>query len=503
MAITTFAAIDVGSSELSMKIFELSKSRGITELTHLRHKLLLGAETYATGSISYTTLSELCEVLKNFSQIMTEYDCTNYSAYATSAVREAENNLIVLNQIKIQTGFKVKIISTSEQRLLRYKAIALKDSFFDTAIEKGTLIVDSGAGSVQFSLFSEGVLVSTQNLKLGSSRIYEILGEMETESGDYADLIAEYMEKDIETLNYFYLQGYKIKNIIAVGDRNRELKELILQNNPNFDGKLSKKEFMALKIPKNRRSAMLAPVVLIQKIFDITDADSIYFSGIDLCDSMVAEYAEKKLKMVPSHDFQKDILAASRNIARKYRTDLKHTENVECLALNIFDQIRKIHGLGKRERLLLQIAVILHSCGAFVNLEQTRENSYKIILSTEIIGLSHRERVLIANVVRYNHERFPDYRNVTGDIDREDYITAVKLSALLRLANTLDKSNRHKINRVRISLKENNLLLVVDTLADITLEQGIFLGACDAFADVFGIRPVLKQKRGINSYGKI
>ena len=503
MAITTFAAIDVGSSELSMKIFEVSKSRGITELTHLRHKLLLGAETYATGSISYTTLSEMCQVLNNFSQIMKEYDCKTCSAYATSALREAKNNLIVLNQLKIQTGFKVKILSNSEQRLLRYKAIALRDPFFDSAIEKGTLIIDSGAGSVQFSLFDNGVLVSTQNLKLGASRIDEILGALETETGNYPDLIAEYMEKDIETLHYFYLEGYKIKNIITAGDRNRELKELILQNNPNFDGKLTKKEFMALKIPKNRRSAMLAPMILIQKIFAITDADCIYFSSIDLCDSMVAEYAEKKLKMLPSHDFQKDILAASRNIAKKYRTDFSHTENVEHLALDIFDQIRKIHGLGKRERLLLQIAVILHSCGAFVNLEQARENSYKIILSTEIIGLSHRERVLIANIVRYNHERFPDYRSVTGDIDREDYLTAVKLSALLRLANTLDKSNRHKISQIRISLKENQLLMTADTLADITLEQGIFHNACDAFAEVFGIRPVLKQKRGVKSYGKI
>lgn len=166
MAITTFAAIDVGSSGLSMKIFEVSKTRGIHELTHLRHKLLLGAETYAKGSISYATLTEICNVLKDFSRIMSEYRCTNYSAYATSAVREADNNLVILDRIKLQTGFKVKILSNSEQRFLRYKAIALKDSFFNSAIEKGALVIDSGAGSVQFSLFSEGMLVSTQNLKL-------------------------------------------------------------------------------------------------------------------------------------------------------------------------------------------------------------------------------------------------------------------------------------------------------------------------------------------------
>lgn len=503
MAIPTFSAIDVGSSELSMKIFEVSKVHGIRELAHIRHKLLLGAETYAKGIISYTTLSEICQVLKDFSQIMEEYDCQAYSAYATSAVREAQNNLVVLDQIKLQTGFKVKILSNSEQRLLRYKAIALKDTYFDSAIEKGALIVDSGAGSVQFSLFSQGMLVSTQNLKMGSARIREILRSLDTESVNYADLIAEYMERDLNTLNNFYFKDYKIKNLIAAGDRNRDLKELILQCNPDFDGKLSKREFLSLKIPKNQRSSMLSSIILLKKLFTMTGAEYLCLSAIDLCDSMVAEYAEKKLKMIPSHDFQKDILSASRNIALKYKTDTEHADNVEYLALDIFDRIRKIHGLGKRERLMLQIAVILHSCGSFINLEQSSENSYKIIMSTEIIGLSHRERVLIANVVRYNHQRFPDFTSITDDITRDDYITAVKLSAILHLANTLDKSNRHKISQVRISLKEEQLMIVADTLADITLEQGVFHRSCDAFEEVFGIRPILRQKRGVKTYGKI
>ena len=36
------------------------------------------------------------------------------------------------------------------------------------------------------------------------------------------------------------------------------------------------------------------------------------------------------------------------------------------------------------------------------------ECSYAIIMATEIIGLSHREREIVANIVRYNHLEF-DY----------------------------------------------------------------------------------------------
>ena len=63
MAITTFAAIDVGSSELAMKIFEISKAHGVVEVTHIRHKLSLGKEIFANGQISYKTMSEICRVL--------------------------------------------------------------------------------------------------------------------------------------------------------------------------------------------------------------------------------------------------------------------------------------------------------------------------------------------------------------------------------------------------------------------------------------------------------
>ena len=150
-------------------------------------------------------------------------------------------------------------------------------------------------------------------------------------------------------------------------------------------------------------------------------------------------------------------------------------KNVVYLATEIFDNIRKLHGLGKRERLLLQIAVILHSCGSFVNMAQARENSYKIIMSTEIIGISHIERVMAANIVRYNNEYFPDYQDIDEEeITKDQYITIVKLCAILKLANVLDKSNHQRIQKVRMSLKENSLQITAYTLQDITLEKGYF-----------------------------
>ena len=102
---------------------------------------------------------------------------------------------------------------------------------------------------------------------------------------------------------------------------------------------------------------------------------------------------------------------------------------------------------------------------------------------------------MIANIIRYNEDRFPDYLALGEDITREQYITVVKLNAILKTANVLDKSNRHKIKTVGISLDGDVLTITADTMADITLEKGLFHDKANAFEEVFGIRPKLVQKK--------
>lgn len=70
----------------------------------------MGADTYNTGVISYDTVRELCGVLKGFVEKLKEYRIENYIAYAGSAMREAANRDMVLDQIRLQTGLNVQII---------------------------------------------------------------------------------------------------------------------------------------------------------------------------------------------------------------------------------------------------------------------------------------------------------------------------------------------------------------------------------------------------------
>ena len=90
--------------------------------------------------------------------------------------------------------------------------------------------------------------------------------------------------------------------------------------------------------------------------------------------------------------------------------------------------MKKFHGLGTRERLLLQIASILHDCGKFISLRDSSACAYNIIMATEIIGLSHAEREIVAEVVRCNLDAF---RYGEGSI------RAGKLLSLIHIYNAI------------------------------------------------------------------
>ena len=521
MTYTTFAAIDIGSHETTLKIYEISKKNGIRLLDHVHHTSRLGYETYSTQHISYHSIEKLCTILNGFSEKMKEYAVVDYMIIATSALREADNNLIVLDQIKQRTGFKIKILSNSEQRYLCYKAIAFSKNTFHKLIQKGTLLVDVGGGSIQLSLFDQNALISTQNILLGSLRIHEYLEDLKNTTDNYRNLIYEYIEHDLHAFNKIFLKNVKVKNIIAVGNQlGSFIKYLTTHNFGNtspFDAKGNKNDSVnreeyetfyqsiSAKSPESlskeinislEKASLLLPTAMIyHNIFEETNAEQMWLSNITICDGMAADFAERKTRILPAHSFADDILSASRKIAERYDCATRHTCYIENIALKIFDAVKKQNNLTKQDRLLLQIASILHTCGAFINLNDVGENSYKIVTSTEIIGISHKQRMMVANIIRYYTSHVPHYVNMTDAFEKEEYITMVKLNAILRLADAMDKSHRQKFKKITVLHRNNTLYVTGYTLYDIALEQGTFCACGSFFEEVFGIHPILKQKK--------
>ncbi len=511
MAYKTFAAIDVGSNDVSMKIFEVTARKGFRELDYVSNMIELGSGTYKNGRIENDILDELCEILLKFRKKMKEYNVVDYIAYATSAIREATNSQMILDRIKRKTEFTVTILGNAEHRFMMYKGLSAKYENLGEIVEKNTALVDIGAGSVQISIFDKEQLSITQNIPIGSVRVRDSLSTMEFKTTDYYKVIEEYINDEITTFRNIYLKDKQLKQVIAIGDEISSIIKTVPELNIKDYISLEQFTYIYKKIihsnvqdisveygiPFEQATLIIPSAIVYLSFLKQSKADTIWIPNIVLCDGIVAHYMEKSKWLAADKSFDENIITSAHAIAKRYRCSKTHIENVSEIALKIFDSVKRVYGLGLSERMQLEVAAILQDSGKYINMNDSANNSYNIILSTEIIGLSMTEKSEIANVVKYLTMYLPSYEKVKSEFGDCNYVKVAKLVAILRIANVLARSNKQKIEKYTVSIREKNLIITADTLLDLTLEAEMFRGKADFFEQVYGVRPILRQRRSL------
>ncbi|MCR4892072.1 MAG: exopolyphosphatase [Lachnospiraceae bacterium] len=504
-----FAAIDVGSYMLGMKIFELSEKKGIKEIDYIRHRIDLGTETYNTGKISYERMEELCEILKGFKEIMNTYQVDAYRANGTSAIREMRNMEIFLDEIRLRTGIRILPLSNSEQRFLDYKSVALKQPNFEKIIENNTAFVDIGGGSVQVSLFTESKLMHTVNLRLGILRLKSKLEILKPGAQDYESLLSELIDNEIHVFKKLFLKKMEIKNLVVIDDNLPQFKKIIAPDpvteafsaNDFLQTLATHRSMSPAEVAKEldmspENVALFMPsAFLIMHMIQATGADSLWIPEVSLSDGIAYDYAERNHFIKSTHDFEQDIISSVETLSNRFQGGKRVAEELVQCSLAIFDSMKKLHGMEKRERLLLELSARIRDCGRYISMSFPAECGYSIIMGTEIIGLSHLERKMVATIVKNSYIREND--NEIGwrqDLDEKSYLTVTKLTAILRLATGMARSPRKKYNGVKAQLKDGELLITIDLKEGLTLEKGLFGERKMLFEEVYGVKPVVRNK---------
>ena len=512
MRLSTFASIYIGTYDVTLEIFEITKKNGIHSIDNIRKHLEIGTDTYATGRIRTENIQALCEILQDYIQIAEGYQVEGMRAVAASSLREAENNLFIIGRIQQLTGLKVEILSNSEQRFMSYKAIAASDPRFLELMDQGTAIIDVGGGSIQVSIFDGGALNTTLNLRIGSLRIRDRLNPIRVGTADYERLVEEYISNKLHIFREVHLKRRKFENVILNGDfitetlfRDIEARQSHAVSRKKFDNWYnqiikSTDEDLAvqLSIPGEFAPLLRPTAILYHKFVEEIGASRIYATGATLSYAQAVEYAESKKKLTLEHDFDEDIISASRKLAERYQTEWPHVNTVDKIAMELFSATRKIHGLKSRDRLLLRIAVILHEVGKYISLNSSGECAYQIIMNNEIMGLSHSEREMVALIVKHNSfwfHRFEKFVKEYSSIDQKRYLRIAQLTALLRVANELDRSHMQKVREIRASMKENRLVIRVYVDEPFVLEENLIVRQLSFLDEVFDIKSAVKVNK--------
>ena len=246
------------------------------------------------------------------------------------------------------------------------------------------------------------------------------------------------------------------------------------------------------------RAVLIVPSMMIVHTFcSITKARQILFVFSGLLDGVLWELAdtqENRLQQIQSYE---DILSYTRTLAQMFRCDMKHTQAVGEYAMLLFDALERTHGLTPRQRLLLQIGVLLHDSGKFLGLNDHAAHSATIVQSAEFAGISQEEQNMIAMMVRF-HEG-GEMSRVDADymqFGRKNRLSLAKLTGILRLANAMDYSHRQKLKGVRASVHGGRLVIAASVRQDAALENWKLLQFEEYIRDVFGLRLEFSIKRG-------
>lgn len=502
-----FAAIYIGSHELSMKIYELVSKKEMRQVDFIRRRIGLGRDVYGGGSIGYQLADEICDALREFAGIMKSYQVDDYRVYAGQVFHDAQNGTFVLDQIELRTGFQVEVLYNSEHRFISYKALASRKEF-DEMTKQGAAVVDIGGGSIQITVFQNGNAITSQHLMLGTMRVREKLSSVERLIPHVDELIQELVDKDLRVFQSLYLKDVQVKYVILIGDYiveiRRQLNEEPTQTVKakqfiNFLEKLSKKgiEEIAdqLNLSNDHDPLVVPALILYKRAVEALGASEIYVPGISINDGIAYAYAQDHSIFKASHDFDEDVISLAKNMARRYLGYSGNTDALTDMTVLLFDAMKKVHGMGKREKLLLKTAAILKDCGQYISIVNAAQCAYHIVMASEIIGLTHLEREIVARTILYNTTPLDPYEKASDTLDRDSYLIVAKLAAILRLATSMERSYKRKYKNVKANLTGRKLVITIESEDNMILERGLFATRQALFEEVFSIKPVIKAKR--------
>jgi len=185
------------------------------------------------------------------------------------------------------------------------------------------------------------------------------------------------------------------------------------------------------------------------------------------------------------------IIKATIDLGVAHNFEGRHALRVSELALQLFDDLQRLHRMGNTERLWLRAAALLHDIGKPQGSKRHHKVARDIILSTAELPWRWEERVVIALVARYHRGALPHRRHAHfRELEPDAQSCVAKLAALLRLADGLVKGRSSLVNRVDCDVHRRCVALRAVSSGLLSVDK--VLRKANLFEEVFGRRVAMR-----------
>lgn len=464
------AVIDIGTNSIHMVLAEIGKGFSYKIVDRIKEMARLGDGTFTSQRLSPEAMDRGLTVLKRFSMLATNKGFDPILPIATSAVREAKNGGDFLKLVRKEIGLRVRVITGEEEARLIY--LGVRNSMDLSPFP--AMIVDIGGGSVELMACTQKRLKFVRSLKLGAIRLKDQFLKGDTPDKKMIqrleNLVTQILKKSLSSKK----RDPQFNQLVATSGMAGNLTEIIylartgrplsqidmamieLDEVREVERLLRTKDTQArLKVPglDPRRVDTLYPGVLVLRmLMERIGVKQARISDKAIREGVIYDFIQQhqeglRAEQEIPHVRRRQILL----LARRYQYPKIHAYHVAKLALSLFDQTQVFHQLGDREREWLEYAALLHDIGHHISENKHHKHTYYLITHADLPGFSSEEVGIIANVARYHRRGQPNPKHRGyGLLDREQRRVVSCLSAMLRIADGLDRSHFSVVRKISI-----------------------------------------------------
>jgi exopolyphosphatase/guanosine-5'-triphosphate,3'-diphosphate pyrophosphatase len=164
-----------------------------------------------------------------------------------------------------------------------------------------------------------------------------------------------------------------------------------------------------------------------------------------------------------------------------------HGRKVADLAVQIFDALQPVHGLGPDDRELLELAGLVHDVGDHISRDSHGRHTAYLIENGGLRGFAPDEILMLSCLGRYHTRGRPrESFNAWVALSSSDKTKCLSLLCLLRIADGFDVSHASLVFDVDAEVGAESVDLVARCRGDAELEQWMFQRKKDLFEELFG-----------------
>jgi exopolyphosphatase / guanosine-5'-triphosphate,3'-diphosphate pyrophosphatase len=459
----TFAAIDIGSNSCRLAIASVQQHR-LKTLHEDREVTRLGESVFETGVISPEAMAGTIKALKRFHKAVQAHVVDRVRVVATSAMRDARNSDAFRAWVKSSTGWNVEIVSGLEEGRLIHLGVITHEA----GARGKCLLIDLGGGSCEITLSDGGRIREMVSLPLGAVRLQQEFLRGDPPTKEDASALRKYIGRElVKAERKFGLP--RVSMVIATSGTAAALAEAstalaksdakkatrIKKAAVSFDAKTVDVRHLADRLMKmnnaqraaipgvgpRRSEIIIGGAQVYATLLERLQLQGFHYSPSGLRDGILAQMlADIDTRASVHRTIENERWEGVMQVCRRYGVDPRKMEAERQHAVQLFDQLQRVHELPAEYRVWLEAAAMMNEVGKFMNHQGHHRHTHYIIANSEIFGFSPQQRAIVAAIARYLGKSRPEPMDrPLRNVPIEEHAHVKSAVVLLRLAQALNQ----------------------------------------------------------------